>query len=523
MSDAHYAVEEASRDEDIPAPTHTGKGRYKTPLWFDDHIQTVEELVKIEPRITAVANTEDNNDQPLENSVDQSGTGSQDSCFTIKQEILDDFLDSIASLHLADPRHLPPGRQCTIALHTPIRRGFQFLDELVLQAAKEMRCSLLSFSPYELHDISFDFCHQETSSAEKPSFGAIGVSDAWPSNARTFERHLARFFGFKTMRKTSEADTENGQEAINTLFDAVGAKTERQGRQRSDRDPDPDQISTEPLQQAKPWATLVYLRDYTTLGLDLRRRLVCRLRDAILKRRLTGQRITLIVGLAHPESNQDLEYIDQKPPWKNTECDCTVCSCVGGPLACSRGCAVCLTRIKLEATGQLSQSITPLDVPKNWKDLKISNWRGSRTAARIRMLKRTLHRHLAHLGSSPPLLLDPGYNLSSILSETCLDIFTTESCWEWDKAFENMVSRIIGRCLRKQHVDITDIESILHRLATELQARNDKENTTLSPEDQAAKCWQEELSSIGSNCTEWETVLLPNVINPGTHGALLAD
>jgi hypoxanthine-guanine phosphoribosyltransferase len=40
---------------------------------------------------------------------------------------------------------------------------------------------------------------------------------------------------------------------------------------------------------------------------ELRLRLVYRLRDIILRRRLAGQQITLIIGLAHPDSSKDLE------------------------------------------------------------------------------------------------------------------------------------------------------------------------------------------------------------------------
>ncbi|OBS23478.1 hypothetical protein FPOA_04028 [Fusarium poae] len=523
MSDSNYALDEASGDENIPAQTHIGKGRYETPLWFDDHIQTKEELLKIEPRIMAVANTGDENDQSSGNPVDRSGSNSGESCFLIKQEILDDLLDSIASLHLADPRHLPPGRQCTIALHTPIRRGFQFLDELVLQAAKEMGCSLVSFSPYELHDLALDFCHQEISLEGKPSFHATEDSDDWLVDIKISERHLARFFGFKTERKAKDTDTENGLEAINALIDAVEAKTERLDRQSSDRDLDLKQVPIKLSQQEKPRATLVYLRDYTTLSSEVCRRLACRLRDTILKRRLAGEKITLIIGLAHPESHEDLEYSGQEILSGKIECDCDICDCIGKACQCHRSCAVCLTRTKLDATGLLSQSIMPLNVPKGWKDLRVSDWRGSRTAARIRMLKRTLHRHLAHLDSSPPLLLDADHSLSSILSEKSLDIFAFESSSEWDEIFEAMVPRIVGRCLRKRYVNLAHIESILHRLATETRGINDKDNITISPEEQARKSWQLELSMIGRGCVEWESVLLTNVINPASLETTLND
>jgi hypothetical protein len=66
------------------------------------------------------------------------------------------------------------------------------LDELVLQAAKEIHCSLVSFSPYELCDIPFDFYDQETSSTAEPSFEeAEEDGDAWFPDISASQQGLA--------------------------------------------------------------------------------------------------------------------------------------------------------------------------------------------------------------------------------------------------------------------------------------------------------------------------------------------
>jgi hypothetical protein len=93
MSGVNYTADEVSRNENIPAPTNAETGRYKAPLWFGNHIQTAEELAKIEPKIMIIANTGDNDDhastrkdQLSGNSTGQNRNGPRDSYFSIKQK-----------------------------------------------------------------------------------------------------------------------------------------------------------------------------------------------------------------------------------------------------------------------------------------------------------------------------------------------------------------------------------------------------------------------------------------------------
>jgi hypothetical protein len=502
-----------------PAQVH-----YKTPRWFDNHIKTAEELEVIRPMIFTTNDTLRNSDCTSDsgkhsslNEVHQSEEYHRQRCFTVRQETLDDLLDRVASLHLPDPLRQSPGRQCTIVLHTQIRRGFQFLDELVLEVAKELRCSLLSFSAYELHDISLDFYDQERSALAYPSHKIAEDDDEPSSYVTPSEKSLAHFFGFRSMRKANQADTRNGRNAITALIDAVKYKAERVGQTHSPIGFDTGTVPiTNPRTEDTYPATLLYLRHYTSLDLKLSRRLVCRLRDVINERRMAGQRITFLVGFAHPDSTEDSEGRGRDEGWMKPVCDCIMCSCVNETCSCYE-CPIKVARRKLQATGSLFQSVSPTDVPKDWQSLRMLDWKGSSVVARFRTLQRRLCRHLSNVPSSPVHLLDPDCPLPS-LSNELIEVLAMESSWPWSEDFEDKVSSVLGRCLRKHRVDLADVQSILLRAKSDHQDGADEATNgaeAASAEETATKAWQEDLRIVEQSCNDWEKMLLSKVVSPG--------
>lgn len=120
---------------------------------------------------------------------------------------------------------------------------------------------------------------------------------------------------------------------------------------------------------------IFYVRDMSFDSTTLQRRILCRIRDAISQRRQAGQRVTLVVGLAHTEAYEDAEATDDQAEmaWLKPGCSCHLCEYKNGDCCDEYNCPLKTTRRKLTDQDMSCFVLEPQSVPKEWPKQRVQS------------------------------------------------------------------------------------------------------------------------------------------------------
>ncbi|KAF3801346.1 Cell division control protein 48 [Colletotrichum gloeosporioides] len=467
-----------------PGTSTEDEFRYVAPRWFLDNIKTAEELKKAQARIwlvdegtEAVEGSSVTEATPDEKFLPEAAGDGRDTYFTVGREVVEDLLDTAASLQMVNLAGRLPRTQSSITLSCEMRFGLQFLDELVIFMAKELESSLVSINVQDLEDVGLDFYCQKKAferiryqKEDQTGDGSANIndddnelgdsdddSDASAGSYDTSsiaQKAAQRYFGVWSDSLT-EAEKKRSNDALSALLDAVEKKGKAPNGHREDGEGFvPHHTPQPPLNGSvsKPGSTILYLRDgleslepsehgHQTWG--------CRLQDAVNQLRKGGEKVIIVMAATHTDADE--HGIDSHPdiPWKISSCHCHRLSKDGR-----------YVEIRDSRPGT-TIPLMPLNVPRGWLDERKSEWEGSIAATRIQSFKRRLKAQLAQYPSMPPDLLEPQHDWFSLLPERVASEFASV---HFKESVNVAFNRLLSRCSRKQKVDSSDVRAILLRI-----------------------------------------------------------
>ncbi|EQB52421.1 ATPase [Colletotrichum gloeosporioides Cg-14] len=529
--------------------------RYVVPRWFLDNIKTAEELKKAQPKLwlvdegtEAVEGSSVAVATPDEKFLPEAAGDGRDSHFTVGREVVEDLLDTAASLQMVNLAGRLPRTQSSITLSCEMRFGLQFLDELVIFMAKELESSLVSINAQDLEDVGLDFYCQKKAferiryqKEDQTGDGSANISDVdddlgdsdddSDASAGSYDtssiaqKAAQRYFGVWS-DSLSEAEKKRSNDALSALLDAVEKKGKAPNGHREDGEGFvPHHTPQPPLNGSvsKPASTILYLRDgleslepseheHHTWG--------CRLQDAVSQLRKGGEKVIMVMAATHTDADEHGIIPHPSIPWKISSCHCHRISDDGR-----------YVEIRERQPGT-TIPLMPLNVPGGWPDERKSEWEGSIAATRIQSFKRRLKAQLSQYPSAPPDLLEPQHDWFSLLPERVASEFASVHFKEGVKVAFN---RLLSRCSRKQKVDSSDVRNILLRInesdapmmvgdgASEGNSDKSAAESSEDSNESSESSWKKKLSMLKEECDEWEAELLSNLIDPNDLDAQLGS
>ncbi|KAG9252680.1 uncharacterized protein F5Z01DRAFT_726515 [Emericellopsis atlantica] len=510
----------------------SGGFRPLLPRWFLDNVRTPDELQDLKPLLKLVDDALDK--MPHAKSYQEDDTGEkhtipseEDSTsddFSIDRLEMEDVLDMTAALHMTDLTLMPAASPCAIILLSKMRLGYDFLDRVVVTMAREMGSSLITFTSSELQDIAWDFLRQRTlylkeHSEDTHEAGRGGAAD---DDIEPIEDAVEYFFGNRSRPNAESSDTERNAQAISVLLGAATAKTE--AREATDGGSKPDRVSST-TSDIDGSSIVLYMR-HTLFSMPcLQRRILCRIRDALVQRRRAGQRVTLVIGFAHTEANEETTATSDhaEHPWLKPNCSCHLCVYEKGKCCDEYICSLRTMRRKLTDANKTFFVLEPKSVPKEWPGNRLDNWPPSLVMANIQSFKRYLRENLPGVSSWPADLLDPESDWTASLSSDKFKYFCQQTRGE-ALVVELARTYVVGRGLRQKFIRISDVETAFDRAELAARSRGFVKTRPAATKDSTdigegtGPTWKQKIEAVQPSCNEQEQELLSSVLDPETLG-----
>lgn len=487
-----------------------GKFQPVVPKWFLDNVKTSDEVQELKPRLKFV-------DDGVPNERQSTGKD-----FGIDRLEIADLLDVTAALHNIPSPLNPATRPQAVILLSKMRLGYDFLDQVVVKIAQEMRCSLITLTFSELGEIADDFlCQRDlylkehSGTSENASKHSKGDEDNKPVN-----NSLQYFFGSQSRLKADKTDTDRNLQAVSAILDSAKTRMGPPSGHHSLANPDePPSLVT----HVDDPGVILYVRYPDDDTEVLVGKILFRIRDAFKERRMAGQKVTLVLGLAHTEANEDdISPSDHNgSPWLQQNCPCHRCEYENNDCCDDYPCLFRRETRKLTDLNLSTFVLDPKSVPVGWPDKRRETWPPSLTTANVQSFKRHLRANLPEVSLHPPVILDAEFDWTTVLANDTLKAFGLPQSSPMALVVNMARKFAVGTGLRHANLNLSDIESAFHRAHSAAIRRglihrrpaNAEEST--SDEKNMEPTWQQKMDAIKSGCNGQELELLSNVVNPG--------
>ncbi|KAI9154902.1 ATPase family AAA domain-containing protein [Paramyrothecium foliicola] len=543
-----------------PAVEDTGKAAEDDTINWDE----------LEAPLPEGSTTGSNSKNEADEEADAANK-SNETCFSISDEVIESLLDITASLQLRDIKGHFQTPKSSVVLVSPMRRGQSFLDEVVLHMAKELKCSLVSLGEQSVNDLAEELFRQEQTARND---GSLPQADSEREQRDFYSLNALSeyYFASKTQRKVKDGIFNTCMAAYGALFDGIIKKNKSQpdspGQSNETDNQDgltesnamdekavgaglEDSAATAPnlsgeadiIPNAQSPPLLIHYRGIKAIiDGDFGRRFITRMRDAINTLRRKGENITLVVSVTHNDEEDEEIVPDESEAWKVNGCTCWLCECEG-PRDCeTRSCGMSFPLRKLRLTRLFVATLMPDSVPANWPAPKETESADLVSKNNIRLLKRSLQVHLSQFNMSPPDLLLPSCDWLQFLSKRILNEMESMSIWDRD-GVESLAIPLVGRCTRKQKLEAADIQVVFDRVfpgytvaeftdcpgmdadeggGKEQKEAEENENQTESEKDEEQKeiteqqTWEEKLEDVRRECDSKEEELIAHIVDPST-------
>lgn len=433
--------------------------------------------------------------------------------------------------------------------------GIEFLDELVIHMAKDLRSTLVSLDVQDLEDLGSDFYLQEQKAVpdvltRSPTSGSAEIGIPIPIRA---DRTLQDYFAVPSEEKSDAQQFRRCMEAYNVIFDAV--KHKQQNYRSSPKAMDGfDSVADSTGGEVT--SVLVYVRDGAWTGFHYeseyhyedRRRLFRRLTDAINHRRRNGENITIIFALAHSDFDDLKGTADTERPWKFAKCGCWMCDdpCPDLDQCVCDNCNWSFFTWKLGLKRLYIHPVMPVCLPRDWPAASAAACQERVAKKSMRHFKRKLRLHLIRYTPSPANLLDVDCDWFSLFPKSLFALFSSDlSVTDAANAPDRpsgpinvATARIVGRCVRSGQLDEEVIGSVLSAMlhAREPQAsaeteesgeedaqatvgieENEEDANSIHSISDYAISWDHMMFHLREACDSYEEDLLAGVVDPSKH------
>ncbi|KAH8171121.1 ATPase family associated with various cellular activities (AAA) domain-containing protein [Sarocladium implicatum] len=490
------------------------------PQWFLDNVKTPEQIRDISPHLHLVDNVVAEDSADRDNALSFNGDGTREA-FTIGRIEMEDVLDTMAALHLTDPRLQPRARSDAIILLSKMRLGYDLLDRVMVTIAQEMGSSLITVTSAELREVAEDFFRQENSYLKELSGDTQKTRRAGANEyaIEPTEDAFEYFFGNRSKRNAERSATDRNMQAVFALFDAATTTTKTRDDTSGASTQDRTSSTTASTEES---GVILYMRDTLYDSPTLQRRSLCRIRDALYQRRQSGQRVTLVVGLAHTEADEEatptMKPVEQT--WLKLDCSCYLCKC-GEKDSCDEfRCLFNTTKWKLASENRSLFVLEPRSVPEEWPKKRLESWPPSLEMANIQCFKRFLRKNLPGVSCQPADLLEPQFDWTANFTNEKLKYLRQLTHSEAESIVEIARRYAVGRGLRQRFICISDIESAFDRAETAARSRGLVETRPLveegstDNENESQTKWRQKVAAVLPLCNEQERELLSNLVNP---------
>ncbi|KAF5664359.1 atpase family aaa domain-containing protein [Fusarium heterosporum] len=475
-----------------------GSFRPFVPPWFLDNVRTLAELQQLDPCLELVDDAIPN--PPESKSPLDGKSKSTSDHFGIERLAIEDVLDMTAALHITPT---PTASEFGIVLLSKMRFGYDLLDRVVVTMAREVGSSIITLTSSELEDIAVDFLRQRNHyHKEHPEHSHEDGNDS----TKLISDATEYFFGNQSRRHAEKSATDRNTQAIFAILNAATAKMEA-GESMN-------------LEEESP-SIILYVRDMSFDSLTLQRRVLCRIRDAVSQRRQDGQRVTLVMGLAHTEAEEDATVTNDQTEiaWLKMSCSCHLCEYENGECCGEYNCPFKTVRRKLTDQDMSCFVLEPHSVPKEWPKQRAQSWPPSLVTANIQSFKRYLRQNLPGISPCPPGFLEAQSDWTTSLPINKLKYFFPGA--QDEAIIVNKIARTyaVGRGLRQRSMCMTDVEAAFTR--AELSARSrgllksQPTETEESSEDEEKikPIWRQRIAAILPRCNAQEQALLSNIVD----------
>ncbi|KAF4990598.1 hypothetical protein FGRMN_8357 [Fusarium graminum] len=489
-----------------------GGFRPVAPTWFLDNVRTLDELQQLDLCLELVNDTPPDV-QESKSSLDEKSKSTNDH-FGIDRLAIEDVLDMTAALHNMP---MSAASENGIVLLSKMRFGYDFLDRVVVTMAREVGSSIISLTSSELEDIAADFLRQRNLYLKEHSEHSHEDGN---DSKKLISDATEYFFGNQSRRQAEQSAPDRNAQAIFALLDATTA------RMKADESMNPEVMTP---------SIILYVRDMLFDAPTLERRILCRIRDAISQRRQAGQRVTLVVGLAHTGADEDATATDEQAGvlWFKSSYSCHLCEYENGECCDEYRCTLKTVRRKLTDQDMSCFVLEPQSVPKEWPKQRVQSWPPPLVAANMQSLKRYLRQNLPRISSHPPDLLEAQSDWTTSFPGDKLKYFFSGAQEETSVVKRIARTYAVGRGLRQRSMCMSDVEAAFAR--AELAARSRgllKSHPTVTEESSddeegTKSTWRQRIAAILPRCNAQEQALLSNVVDPesleGTQDEIEAD
>lgn len=484
--------------------------KYTAPDWFLAHnTKTPTELENEEPAIALCdedpPSTSCVRDEPQEpKRTQQSRFDDGWAGYYVHNDLYAELLDITASAFVRDPKGRLALYRHGVALRSTAKGGSEFLDEVVLQMAKDLGVTLVSVSLEDIEDLGWEFDHQEQ---ELDPVNDASIEKGPEPEREFWEDPALHYFTADSQQEEKEATWNRCKRAFTAILDAPRQKAEILGPS-SEAYPGLADVTTK-----RPF--LLYFRDVKRME-DIERNcsFLHRLQDFVEERRRSGEPIVLVSAFSHGGTPDEHASTSPLCPWMPCHCDCWICEC-----QCSKRGYQSLACEPQRIRGMLGSkkdpiiTLTPSKVTE--KMLEKHQRKGEGVPAEylnLRRLQRALRLEIPHLFAQGALY--PVIDWSEQLGTNPPD----ETTWSMPE-IERATAQIIGRAWRRPQLELDDVRTVLRRMKL-LKGDNPRGGEpTLrgngNMREQKSSAWAKRMRDVRAQCNSHEEALLSCVINPG--------
>ena len=485
--------------------------KYTVPEWFlADNTKTPAELSVAEPAIALCdeepPSTGCDREEPQEHKrTPQSRFDDDWAGYHIHRDLYGELLDTTASAFVRDPKGRLSLYRHGVALRSTAKGGSDFLDEVVLQVAKDLGVTLVSIGLEDIEDMGWEFDHQEQ---ELDPVNEESIAKGPEPEREFWEDPALHYFTADCQQDEQDETWDRCKRAFAAVLDAPRQKAQ----------------AISPTPEAGPALAsmtpnipyLLYFRDVKRME-DIERNcsFLHRLQDFVEERRRSGEPIVLMTGFSHGGTPD--EHVSTAPncPWMPCHCNCWVCEC-----DCNKRGFQTLMCEPQRIRGMLSSrkdpilTLTPSGVTEKMLQRHRDKGEGVTTGyLNLRRLQRVLRLQIPHLFA--PGVLHPAFGWMKRLSSKPLG----DVIWSLVE-IERAASQIIGRSWRRPQLELADVHIVLRRMKLlkgddPLRGEATAKGDTKLGELKLTTTWARRMRGIRAECNSHEQALMSCVINPG--------